>query len=126
MPLREDILKAIPGDNPSGNSLRYDPLYDKIKEARREDDELAQGAWQHDRKVSDTGLVIKLAEEAIAIKSKDLQLAAWLTEALVKKNGFGGLQEGLQLCTGLINDFWDTLYPEIEDGDLETRAAPLE
>jgi type VI secretion system protein ImpA len=126
MPLREDILKAIPGDNPSGQSLRYAPLYDQIKEARREDDELAQGAWQRDRKLADNGQVIKLAEEAIAAQSKDLQLAAWLTEASLRKNGFGGLQEGLQLCIGLIAGFWDTLYPEIEDGDLEARAAPLE
>lgn len=126
MPLREDILTPIPGDNPSGQSLRYAPLYDQIKEARREDDELAQGAWQRDRKLADNGLVIRLAEEAIAAQSKDLQLAAWLTEALLKKNGFAGLQEGLQLVVGLINGFWDTLYPEIEDGDLEARAAPLE
>lgn len=126
MPLREDILTPIPGDHPNGTSLRYAPLYDQIKEARREDDELAQGAWQHDRKLSDTGLVIKLAEEALATKSKDLQLAAWLAEALLKKNGFAGLRDGLQLCIGLINGFWDTLYPEIEDGDLEARAAPLE
>jgi type VI secretion system protein ImpA len=126
MPLREDILKAIPGDQPSGNNLRYAPIYDQIKEARREDDDLAQGAWQHDRKVSDVNLVIKLSEEALAAQSKDLQLAAWLTEALIKKNGFAGLLEGLQLCTGMVSGYWDTLYPEIEDGDLETRAAPLD
>jgi len=126
MPLREDILQAIPGDQSQGKNLRYAPIYDQIKEARREDDELAQGAWQHDRKLSDTGLVIKLTEEAIATQSKDLQLAAWLTEALLKRNGFAGLQEGLQLCVGMLNGFWDTLYPEIDDGDLEPRAAPLE
>ncbi|HUI76477.1 MAG TPA: type VI secretion system protein TssA [Bryobacteraceae bacterium] len=126
MPLREDLLKAIPGEQQNGANLRYAPIYDQIKEARREDDELAQGAWQHDRKVADFNSVIKLTEEAIATQSKDLQLAAWLTEALIKKYGFAGLHDGLQLCLGLVNDFWDTLYPEIEDGDLEPRAAPLE
>jgi hypothetical protein len=34
MPLREDILKPIPGDNPSGVNLRSAPVYDKIKERR--------------------------------------------------------------------------------------------
>ncbi len=36
MPLREDILAPIPGENPSGVDLRYDTkllIYDKIKEA---------------------------------------------------------------------------------------------
>ncbi len=42
MPLREDILNPIPGDNPSGKDLRYAPIYDKIKEARREDDDLEE------------------------------------------------------------------------------------
>ena len=43
MPLREDLLTPIPGDNPAGQNLRYAPVYDKIKEARREDDEAPQG-----------------------------------------------------------------------------------
>ena len=30
--LREDLLTPIAGDNPAGKSLRYDPVYDKIKE----------------------------------------------------------------------------------------------
>ena len=38
MPLREDLLNPIAGENPSGVDLRYDNrllLFDKIKEARR-------------------------------------------------------------------------------------------
>src|SRR5205807_442972 len=58
--------------------------------------------------------------------TKDLQLAAWLTEALLNLEGFAGLRQGLTLCTGLVGSFWETLYPPIEDGDLELRAAPLE
>jgi type VI secretion system protein ImpA len=126
MPLRNDLLEPIAGENPSGQSLRYAPVYDKLKEARREDDDAVQGEWKHERKVADWPLVIKTAGEAIATKSKDLQLAAWLTEALVKTQGIAGLREGLDLLKGLVESFWDTLHPEIEDGDLEMRAAPLE
>jgi len=126
MPLRNDILDPIPGDNPSGPSLRYAPVYDKIKEARREDDDAAQGEWKRERKLADWSTVIKTASEVIATKSKDLQLAAWLTEALLKTQGIAGLKEGLDLLKGLTENFWDTVYPEIEDGDLEMRAGPLE
>src|ERR1017187_4038495 len=126
MPLREDILNPIPGDSPSGQDLRYAPVYDKIKEARREDDDLNQGDWQRERKVADQVAVVKLAQEAIATQSKDLQLAAWLAESLIKTKGFAGLFDGLTLCHGLIEKFWDTLYPVIEDGDLELRAMPLD
>jgi type VI secretion system protein ImpA len=129
MPLQEDLLNPIAGDNPSGQDVRYDTklmVYDKIKEARREDDNLAQGAWEHERKVADYALVRKLAQEALATRSKDLQLAAWLTEAALRTEGFPGLRQGLVLCHGLVDKFWDTLYPRIEDGDSELRAAPLD
>ena len=126
MPLRDDLLNPIPGDNPSGVNLRYDPVYDKIKEARREDDDASQGEWTHERKTADWKQVVKLAGEALAGKSKDLQLAAWLNEAMLRTEGFAGLLSGLKLCQSLIENFWDTLYPELEDGDAEFRAAPLD
>lgn len=126
MPLRDDLLNPIPGDNPSGESLRYAPIYDQIKEARREEEDIPQGEWQRERKKADWPLVVKLASEALATKSKDLQIAAWLTEAMLRREGFSGLHASLGLIRGLLENFWDTLYPEIEDGDLEMRAVPLE
>ena len=124
--LRDDLLKPVAGDNPAGKSLRYDPVYDKIKEARREEDDAPQGEWQRERKIADWTLVIKLCADSIADKSKDLQLAAWLTEALLRKDGFNGLLRGLTLLRGMIDEFWDGLFPENEDGDLELRAGPLD
>ncbi len=126
MPLRDDLLNPVPGENPCGENLRYAAVYDKIKEARREDDDAPQGEWQRERKTADYPLVLKLAGEALATKSKDLQLAVWITEALIKTESFSGLKAGLDLIKGLIEKYWDGLYPEIEDGDLELRAAPLD
>ena len=128
MPLREDILAPIAGENPSGIDLRYDTkllLFDKIKEARRKDDELAQGDWQTERKTANYPLVIKLAQDTLATVSKDLQLAAWLTEALLVTEHYRGLCQGITLCHSLLTQFWDTVYPVIEDGDRELRAKPL-
>src|SRR5271154_422753 len=124
MPLREDILTPIPGENPSGIDLRHDTkllIHDKIKEARRQDDDLAQGAWQSERKTANYPLVIKLAQDTLATVSKDLQLAAWLTEALLATEQYAGLFRGLTLCNGLLANFWETVYPVVEDGDRELR-----
>lgn len=129
MPLRDDLLNPIAGDNPSGADIRRDSklsLYDKIKEARRQDDDLPQGEWQHERKAANYPLVVKLAQDGLATSSKDLQLAAWLTEAILQTEGYSGLRQGIGLCHGLVAQFWDTLYPAVDDGDLELRAAPLE
>jgi type VI secretion system protein ImpA len=87
MPLRDDILNPIPGENPSGENLRYAPVYDQIKEARREDEDISQGDWQTEVKKADWVVVVKLAGEVLAKKSKDLQIAAWLTEAQLHREG---------------------------------------
>jgi type VI secretion system protein ImpA len=125
MPFPDDLLNPIAGPNPSGANLRYDPAYDKIKEARREESQPPPGLTEQDRKVADNLQVIRLTSELLTAKTKDLQLAAWLSEALLKQRGFAGLKDGLGLCCGLVEKFWDTLYPEIEDGDAESRGAPL-
>src|SRR5262249_28051831 len=40
--------------------------------------------------------------------------------------GIAGLREVLELLRAMTGNFWDVLYPEIEDGDLEYRASPLQ
>ncbi len=120
------VLAPIPGDNPSGENCRYTSLYDDIQEARRADDLLDQGDWQHEVKESDWNAVLSLSVDALISKTKDLQIAAWLLESLTVISGFEGVNLGLTIITEFINSFWDTLYPEIEDDDLDYRAGPLE
>ena len=119
------LLKPIAGEFPAGASVRYEGVYDAIQEARREDDALPMGEWQREFKLADWRAVINLSAEAIAEKSKDLQIGAWLVEALVKGHGFAGLRDGLRLLRELQEHFWDGLFPEADDGDLDFRAGPL-
>jgi type VI secretion system protein ImpA len=118
----DELLSPIDGENPSGRSLKYQPLWDDITSARRgRTDAVTEGAdsepdWQR---------VQALACDALGTKSKDLQIAGWLTEALVHTSGFAGARDGLRLIRGLVESYWETLYPELEPEDPEVRAAPL-
>jgi type VI secretion system protein ImpA len=76
-------------------------------------------------KTADWDRVTTLCRDALAQKTKDLQIAGWLTEALVRTGGFAGLRDGLKLARGLQEKFWDGVYPPVEDGDLEARANSL-
>lgn len=123
---RDDLLNPLPG-NSKGEDLEYDPVYDKIKEARlEEDDDTNQGEWQRARKKADVSAVIKLAGSALATRTKDLQIAAWLAEALVRKEGFAALSDCFGLLRELQARFWDSLYPQLEDGNPQIRASSQE
>jgi type VI secretion system protein ImpA len=122
----EGLLAPISSNNPSGKSLRYTATYDAIQEARRADEpDLNQGEWKRELKVANWREVNRLSVEALTEKSKDIQLAVWLTESLVKQYGFAGLRDGLRVLRGLNERFWDTLYPEVENDDLEFRGGPI-
>lgn len=122
-------LQPFPGESPVGPSLRYDPVYDAIREARRQDDpSLPMGVWQSAPKRADWDLAIRLCREVLEQRSKDLQVACWLTEALLHRHGFAALAPSIRLLADLCEAFWDDgLHPEMdEDGDVGARVAPLE
>jgi len=118
----EALLAPIPGDNPAGRDVRYEGPYDQIQEARREDDGLDRGDWvRGEAKTADWPGVIELCTTVLAKTSKDLQVAAWLTEALIAQHGFAGMRDAAALTHGLIERFWDGLHPT----DVEARIGPL-
>jgi type VI secretion system protein ImpA len=125
MPLRDDLLDPIAGENPSGPDLRYDPVVDQIKEARREeDDTLPAGDWDRPAKKADHRQVVKLAGEMLAKRSKDLRLATFLVESQFKLEGAFALAPSIELLRLLQENFWETLHPQ--DEDLELRSIEIE
>jgi type VI secretion system protein ImpA len=117
----EALLQPISEAQPCGSDLRNHPVYIQIREARRQEESLSQGVWAHDVKDADYGLALKLSKEALTKRGKDLQVAAWMTEALVRQEGFAGLGQGMELISRLLDQYWDSVHPQMEeDGDLET------
>ncbi len=128
MPIREDLLGPIAGDNPSGPNLYYDKVFEQIKEARvEEDDSLPTGQWARTVKKADRLLVIKQAGDTLCKRSKDLRLAGWYVESVLRKEGFGQLAGGVELLWKLQEQFWETLHPELdEDGNADIRIGAVE
>ncbi len=118
------ILKPISKDDPAGPSLRYEAIYDDIQKARKAEEDLPQGVWEHSLKESQWDVVMDLALSGLQERSKDLQLALWLTEAWFHNYQAQGLATGLSLCHNLLKTFWDSFHPYSKD-DPEYRVAPL-
>jgi type VI secretion system protein ImpA len=127
MSLAEELLTPIEPEAPAGQNLRYDAVYDQIAEARSEEDAtLPVGQWARQSKKADYQLVSSLTRDALAKRSKDIWLAAWLGEARIQLDGLTALSAVFDLLVQLQEHFWDSLYPEIEDGDSGMRTAPLQ
>ncbi len=121
----ELLLQPISDENPSGENLRYSGLYDEIAEARRADENLNQGEWVTELKIADYPKVIALGIPALTEKTKDLQIGVWVAEAVIRKHGIAGFRDVLLMLHGFHEKFWDTLHPEIDEGDMEGRANAM-
>lgn len=123
----EGLLQPIPGANPAGEPLRYQGTYDRIADARREDDPtLSQGIYKSALKRADWSTAEAICVEALIKRSKDLQIASWLLESWLHLYGFAGVTNGLNLIAGLCENFWDHLYPSLEVDEIEGRVAPID
>jgi type VI secretion system protein ImpA len=120
------LLQPVSGPTGCGEDLSFSRELDAIAEARRFDDSsLDQGEWVTDVKTADWPYVVRNCAGLIESRSKDLRLAVWLAEANAKVHHFSGLAEGYSVLGGLLERFWDGMYPLPEDGDQEQRIGNL-
>ena len=123
----EKLLAPLSTVDGVGEHLRYDPIYDQIREARREeDDNLSQGVWERELKKADFIAVEQLCANVLEFRSKDLQVAAWLSESWAILDGMEGFNRGLELIHNLASTYWGNIHPQEEDGDLEARIRLFE
>ena len=135
----EAILAAIPGDQPVGTDLREDytptSVYFRLRDARADARDAERQADSPDRQSEggggEEGLqgkwrpVATLAASALKESTKDLEVATWLTEALVRTAGLEGLKAGASVIGGLVERYWDGVFPLPEEGDMEMRVAAV-
>ncbi|MEI6162093.1 MAG: type VI secretion system ImpA family N-terminal domain-containing protein, partial [Roseococcus sp.] len=95
----ESLLAPVGEEGSGGEDLRLDyspsSIYQKLRDARSE--ARAEERARDSQGESEGGVaegwrqVRRLALEALEGKTKDFEIAAWLTEALVRLEGLAGL-----------------------------------
>lgn len=112
----EALVAPLPGASPVGHAADQDEGYRRIRHERIEEDPtLPQGAWERELKRADWQVVGELSARALALRSKDLQFAAWLFESLIVRTGFQSLAPCLSLIEALMGGYGQDLHPRSEE-----------
>ena len=131
----EAILAPISEDQPTGVDVRADftpaSIYFRLRDARSDARDAERQAESPEAQVGEEALqarwrpVATLAAQALKETTKDLEVATWLTEALVRTAGLEGLMVGASVIGGLVERYWDGVFPLPEEGDIEGRLAAV-
>lgn len=130
----DGLLQPISEENPAGSDPRLDvtpqSLYFRLRDARSEA-RAAERVADNDPAADAGGArhwltVRELGVEALASIGKDIEIAAWLTESLVRTDGLAGLMAGARLISGLASRYWnDGLFPTPDEDGIAGRVAPV-
>lgn len=109
-------LRPISEDSPAGENLEYDAGFGELeraargKEERRSGDEVLPAEPPRWREVVDQA-------STLLDRTRDLRITFYLTHAALNIDGVAGLVAGLRLTHGLLQGFWDTVYPQLDKDD---------
>ena len=126
----EGLLEPISEDAPSGEELRSADAeayweIKRLRDAARKEESESPGGGSETATAPEWVEVFQLSEEALGKSSKDLQITAWMIEALVRLRGFAGLRDGLKLFGELCGHFWDDIHPRPDEDGISTTVAPM-
>ncbi len=121
------LLNPINEQSPCGEDYSFSNEFHAIKKARTQDDLLLdQGDWVTEPKQADWDFVAATSVDLLQTKSKDIRILTWLSEAWANLYGFEGIARSLELSHRLLEQYWLTLHPEVEDDDLDQRIGLLQ
>src|SRR5712672_1732063 len=112
----EKLLAPVNGESPVGADLSYDPSFMEIEQI---------AAGKPEQQVGDTIIAAEDPDwkelktrctEALS-RSKDLRLVMHLLVTAVKMEGMTGLRDGLGLIRGMLEQYWDKFYPQLDPED---------
>src|SRR5690606_15510134 len=112
----ESLLTPIGDEAPAGDDLEYDPEFLALERAAAPKAERVIGDAVKAAEEPDWEKVEELAT-ALLGRSKDLRIALHLTTAWMRTSGMAGWCAGLGLIRGLLEHFWDTVYPQLDIED---------
>jgi type VI secretion system protein ImpA len=112
----QQFLRPVSNDSPAGDDLEYDPGYGELERAARGKEERESAGKKLEAEPPKWSDVADAATELLG-RTRDLRIAVYLTHAALNLEGLAGFGSGLRLINGLLDQFWDTVHPQLDKDD---------
>jgi type VI secretion system protein ImpA len=118
MPLTnlDSLLQPVSPDAPCGPDLEYDSAFLELDRLSESKPEQQMGSTIVPAQEPDWKEVGKRAIELLG-KTKDLRIGAKVARAFLHTEGLPGFASALTLMRGLVENFWDGVYPKLDPED---------
>ena len=110
--------EAISIEEPSGVNIEYDSRYLELQNAAEGKPEQQYGDTVIPAVEPDWTLVEKLCIQLLS-ESKDLRVFSYYTRALTVKYGLPGFEAGVEAIKINLENFWESIFPQLIDEDGE-------
>lgn len=110
------LLEPLSADEPSGPDLEYDPAFMQLAVAAEGKAEQQFGDTIIPAVEPDWAQVQQQATELLE-RSKDLRSAIFLLRAATHTQGLAGTALALALLRDLLDQFWDSVHPQLDADD---------
>jgi type VI secretion system protein ImpA len=112
------ILAPIAPEHPSGEKdLEYDPTFIALEEKTKGTPEKEFDGKIIQEAKAPNWHEIRQEAAALLTRTHDLRIAVVLLRALLHTEGLIGLSAGLDLLHGLMDRYWDTLFPRLDPAE---------
>ena len=109
-------LEPISADSPSGDNLEYDPIFGEMERASVGKPEQQFGATVIPAEEPNWKDVGKCARD-LSTRTKDLRVAVQLARVELAQSGWQGFGTVLELIRGYVQQYWDTVHPQLDPDD---------
>lgn len=112
----DQLIAPISDESPSGDNLEYEPEFGEFERASQGKPAHEMGDQVIEAEGADWRTVVEQGQELLG-RTKDLRIAVLMARAAANLEGPIGLAAGAELLHGLLENYWDTLHPQLDEED---------
>lgn len=117
----ESLLRPVSPEKPSGVNLDevFDADFDEVRKIVSSDsaESMVDSGEENGAAKQQDWRAVRDRCVRLLGRTKDVRVANYLTLALLKQEGLSGLRDGLKLLRGMLEQYWDSVYPELDRED---------